>query len=296
MELLGGDGSTSGNVFAVNSEGYFGPVCRGFDSNAATVVCRQLGLQLFALVSDTRFGPVPNRGAMTDMNCTGSESHIQNCGYYSSGYCETDEGAGVYCQRIETTTPESATTATYPAEGCPAGWVDGGHLGCFLFLPDQTRLTWLEGLEVCEAAGGWLAEPRTQEQLQFLSSLAFLEESLTGVRGWWVGLSDLGHEGGWAWQTDGEEAELRDSWDQECPDTEPNNSRDCAALVAVPTRATTALYRDLDCLESGEEMMPLAPVCQRAGQTTTNPPTTTPTLPPTTTTDPQCKLSKINCI
>ena len=77
---------------------------------------------------------------------------------------------------------------TYPADGCPAGWVDGGHLGCFLFLSDYAGVSWLEGLEVCEAAGGWLAEPRTEEQRLFLSSIAYVEETLTGVRGWWAGL------------------------------------------------------------------------------------------------------------
>merc|ERR1712012_652891 len=44
VELQGGEDELSGNVFAVNSDGFFGPVCEdGWDINAATVVCRQLG-------------------------------------------------------------------------------------------------------------------------------------------------------------------------------------------------------------------------------------------------------------
>ena len=36
-----GEDELSGNVFAVNSDGFFGPVCEdGWDINAATVVCR----------------------------------------------------------------------------------------------------------------------------------------------------------------------------------------------------------------------------------------------------------------
>ena len=27
-----------------------------------------------------------------------------------------------------------------------------------------------------------------------------IEEAVTGVQGWWVGLADLGHEGEWVWQ------------------------------------------------------------------------------------------------
>ena len=47
---------------------------------------------------------------------------------------------------------------------------------------------------------GFLAEPKTAEQFEFVSSLAFVEESLTGVAAWWVGLADFGHEGEWVWQ------------------------------------------------------------------------------------------------
>ena len=46
----------------------------------------------------------------------------------------------------------------------------------------------------------FLAEPKTAEQLNFLTSLAYVEEAVTGVQGWWVGLADLGHEGEWVWQ------------------------------------------------------------------------------------------------
>ena len=45
-----------------------------------------------------------------------------------------------------------------------------------------------------------MAEPKTEEQLNFLTSLAYVEEAVTGVQGWWVGLADLGHEGEWVWQ------------------------------------------------------------------------------------------------
>ena len=39
-----------------------------------------------------------------------------------------------------------------------------------------------------------------EEQLNFLTSLTYVEEMATGVQGWWVGLADLGHEGDWVWQ------------------------------------------------------------------------------------------------
>ena len=41
VELRGGEDDLSGNVFAVNSDGFFGPVCDdSWDPAAAMVVCR----------------------------------------------------------------------------------------------------------------------------------------------------------------------------------------------------------------------------------------------------------------
>ena len=115
----------------------------------------------------------------------------------------------------ETTTTEDYTTTTASGAGCPLGWIDDGKLGCFLFAPQMAGLSWIEALEYCEEQvctsseaplwitylqDGFLAEPKTEEQLNFLTSLAYVEEMATGVQGWWVGLADLGHEGEWVWQ------------------------------------------------------------------------------------------------
>ena len=41
VELIGGNGYSSGNVFVVNHNGYFGPVCHdGWTNTSATIVCR----------------------------------------------------------------------------------------------------------------------------------------------------------------------------------------------------------------------------------------------------------------
>ena len=47
--------------------------------------------------------------------------------------------------------------------------------------------------------GGFLAEMKTTSQLELLSGLAGMEEQFTGIQNWWIGLSDLGHEGTWVW-------------------------------------------------------------------------------------------------
>ena len=47
--------------------------------------------------------------------------------------------------------------------------------------------------------GGYLAEPKTAEQMKFLTGLAGLEADFLGVPNWWIGLTDSGHEGTWSW-------------------------------------------------------------------------------------------------
>ena len=45
----------------------------------------------------------------------------------------------------------SAEAATSSGQDeCPLGWAFGGELGCYLFMPEQARVTWLEALELCE--------------------------------------------------------------------------------------------------------------------------------------------------
>merc|ERR1712107_610303 len=90
----------------------------------------------------------------------------------------------------ETTTTEDATTTT-SGLSCPLGWVDDGKLGCFLFAPQMAGLTWIEALEYCEEQDGFLAEPKTEEQLNFLTSLAYVEEMATGVQGCYFVISFL---------------------------------------------------------------------------------------------------------
>merc|ERR1719278_2412745 len=132
------------------------------------------------------------------------------------------------------TTAEDDTTTTSGVT-CPLGWIDDGRLGCFLFAPQMAGLSWIEALEYCEEQDGFLAEPKTEEQLNFVTSLAYVEEMATGVQGWWVGLADLGHEGEWVWQVDREDADIT-AWDSGCPDMLEHNSRDCAALISITAK------------------------------------------------------------
>merc|ERR1719234_1072121 len=78
------------------------------------------------------------------------------------------------------TTTHSWDTTTTSGAACPLGWIDDGNLGCFLFAPQMAGLSWIEALEYCEEQDGFLAEPKfwakTEDQLNFLTSLAYVEE------------------------------------------------------------------------------------------------------------------------
>merc|ERR1712227_629809 len=88
---------------------------------------------------------------------------------------------------------------TAQEQECPADWFDAGSLGCYKFLDGKVNLTWVEAQLACEQQGGYLAEPTTQLQMEFLAELALLESSFVDVAYWYIGLTDLGREGEFVW-------------------------------------------------------------------------------------------------
>ena len=84
-----------GNVYAVNSEGHYGPVCGlgdGWDDADAYVVCLQLG---FSSGLSSGSGP-PGEYSMSNVNCVGNENFLQDC-QYSLDVASCSAGAGIYC-------------------------------------------------------------------------------------------------------------------------------------------------------------------------------------------------------
>jgi len=160
--------------------------------------------------------------------------------------------------RAETTT----TTTNYPPNGCPTGWVDSQDRGCFLFHYTQAD-NWFEAQHECERVGGFLAEPKTYEQATLLTSLALLEESIIGVNSWWIGLSDLGHDGRWLWQHSVSDLEFS-NWAPGYPTNQ--FGADCVLMSLADNFAWT----DRDCIQARA-----SPICQRewndGGSTTTTP-------------------------
>lgn len=158
-----------------------------------------------------------------------------------------------------------------PTEECPPGWLDSAY-GCYLFHFAQTG-TWADANEQCELLGGFLAEPKREEEAAILTSLAFVEQSFLGDRAWWIGLSDMGHEGRWFWQHSLEDLEYND-WAPGSPrGTETN--QDCATMDPL----TGFKWTDIDCLQTNA-----SPICQKGSVEYSTPPSTSTTA--TTTTEP----------
>ena len=103
MELIDGDGYSTGNVFVGNANSIYsiyGPVCDDdWGVEEATVVCRQLGFSSGTATTYSYFGPVPDQFAMDDVICSGYEATIQECEYSTSDNCGPGEGAGVICSQ-----------------------------------------------------------------------------------------------------------------------------------------------------------------------------------------------------
>ena len=93
--------SMSGRL-EVYYQGQWGTVCDdGFDSNAAMVVCRQLGLNAIGAmaVSTVVFGQGVGIIWLDDVNCNGSEPNIDSCFHDTWGIhnCGHHEDVGVIC-------------------------------------------------------------------------------------------------------------------------------------------------------------------------------------------------------
>lgn len=127
------------------------------------------------------------------------------------------------------------------SEGCPDGWVESIE-GCFYFHSTQT-LSWLEAQAACESIGGYLAEPQTEDQAVLLRSLATLEQSNLGADIWWIGLTDLMHEGRWLWANSVTDLTYSD-WPPMFPRTD-DNLQDCGAMEAE----TGFQWSDKECTE-----------------------------------------------
>jgi len=167
--------------------------------------------------------------------------------------------------------------STSSSTSCPDGWIDGSQLGCFYFHSEENKLSWVEAQAVCEGLGGYLAEIKSQEQNNFVESMAIIEENYSGVQSWWLGLSDMAHEGRWMWAHSADDDEFT-SWGPGHPNTYPGNQDDCMAI----TLEEHFHWKDLSCSQTHHKSP--SPICQRDVEQITTPELTSTTTTPQDTT------------
>ena len=100
VRLVNGSTKYEGRV-EVYYNGEWGTVCNdGWDLNDAQVVCRQLGFGQAISARDNAYYVVGSFQVWIDnLNCTGTESIIEDCSHNGWGKhdCDHEEGAGVVC-------------------------------------------------------------------------------------------------------------------------------------------------------------------------------------------------------
>ena len=121
VQLIGGSTDSEGNVFALNSENVWGPVCDdAWEDSNAQVVCRQLGFTNGTATRQSHFGNVSDVFSMDNVNCSGNEARIQDCSYNLKDDCGRQEGAGVICSNFT----GSMSKMRYKAQPCPTFILD----------------------------------------------------------------------------------------------------------------------------------------------------------------------------
>jgi len=110
----------------------------------------------------------------------------------------------IYLTSVPTTT--TSTTIGVPQD-CDAGWIPGPE-GCYAFYIYKD-FNWADAQAGCQSVNAWLAEPKTEAITNFLNG--YMSQFLnSGVRTWWIGLSDLSDGRSWSWAHSGTDLEEGD--------------------------------------------------------------------------------------
>merc|ERR1712179_109445 len=97
----------------------------------------------------------------------------------------------------------SLAALTSASSICPDGWWKAGDI---CYIVSQSRMPWYSAQEYCWENGGYLAEIKSYNQEDSLDE--FLNDGVY----YWLGLTDLAHEGTFKWEEGHDEADYTNWW------------------------------------------------------------------------------------
>ncbi|CAL8281693.1 unnamed protein product, partial [Gadus morhua 'NCC'] len=178
----GGNSSCAGRV-EIFIQGQWGTVCDdGWDLSDAQVVCRQLGCgRGLSAEATARFGQGRGLIHLDDINCSGNESNLTQCGHSGLGShnCGHHEDAGVIC--------EGETTENSVADG-EVRLVNGGNSSCAgrveIFIQGQWGTVCDDGWDLSDAQRFVLQVKPPKTQLLMVKSVWSMEGTAPALAGW----------------------------------------------------------------------------------------------------------------
>merc|ERR1712172_367301 len=162
--------------------------------------------------------------------------------------------------------PEVTSTAAAAMASCSPPW-KSLDTGCYLF--QEWNSTWYDSRRECKQSGGYLVEVDSQEEQD-----AILREIAS--RGWdgdthfgfWIGLTDIFHDGTWVWDNLGKPLDFS-NW----APGEPNNYRGLQHCAAIKLWAENGKWDDVSCeavkLEHMSTGETYSHICEAAGSSMT---------------------------
>merc|ERR1719289_452867 len=147
--------------------------------------------------------------------------------------------------------PEVTKAAATAVAECRSPWtsldIPGQPSGCYLF--HGFKSSWYNSKRECKQSGGHLVEIGSREEQEAL--IGELErQGLMGydapVYGFWIGLTDIFHDGTWVWDHQGQPLNFS-AW----ASGEPNNERGLQHCVAMNIRRERGKWDDVGCEYEG---------------------------------------------
>merc|ERR1711971_396143 len=147
--------------------------------------------------------------------------------------------------------PEVTKAAATAVAECQSPWtsldIPGQPSGCYLF--HGFKSSWYDSKRECGQIGGHLVEigsPEEQEALIWELRRQGLVGYDAPVYGFWIGLTDIFHDGTWVWDHQGQPLNFS-AW----ASTEPNNERGVQHCVAMNIRREGGKWDDVGCEYEG---------------------------------------------